>query len=481
MGGWCWWWLACDGPGEPPRTDPEPSADHSAAATAHTGVHTGAPDPTGDSATTTDVPLELRCALQPDNALRVECLVSVDVPQPVELRFRKVDGTGVERVRRSDTVADRHALTLWFLAPDTDYAVTATSADGAEPVEVVVRTGTLPLFADVRVRATGTSSAGLFLSTSPCPGGAAVVWDPNAAEVLWYQQLNAAAGAFLEGVSLTDEGTLLGLAQGTVVEVDWTGATVRTLAAGVDLPNYAHHDAFKRNGLTYVIFQEQPPGWDVWSDGFYVFDSVGLSWEWHLADFASPSPGGPNPLNDWSHANGVWADATGDVLVSFRHLSGVVKVEGDPLDPEFGQVSWRLSGEGDSDLGSDFTLVEGAGLPGFQQQHNPHVLSDGTLTLFDNRRGFERSRILDLALDEGAGTATVTRIWDVPGNLAAGGHCDFQGSALRTAAGNPVATCAPFRTGTEYDAVTGDVVWTGSVACGPQGGSYVPRFVPFEE
>ncbi len=476
-------WIVLAGCAGPTGDDPPDRDPTDGAATDHTGPvtdgHTGGSS--GGAHSAPDTAISATCALQPDNSLRVDCEVTVDPPQAVEVRYRRADGAGRERVRRSDAPADRHDLTLWYLSPDADHEIEVHPADGGAPFVTVVRTGALPAVADVVVQTEGTSSAALFGSTSPCPGGAGIVWDPATREVVWYQPFGGGPGGFLEGVSFSDEGTVLGLSAGAVTEVDLAGDRVRLLRQGLELPLRAHHDVFRRAGLTYVLFQEVLPPDDVWIDGFYVFDAGGLLWEWHLADVVPP----PQPQGrfgtDWSHANAVWADASGDVYVSFRHLSAVVKVEGDPADPAFGEIRWRLAGTADSPLGTDLSLDTGAGLPGFEQQHNAHVLDDGTLTLFDNRQGLERSRILDLAVDEAAGTATAVRWWDVPGELSGPGHCDFQGSAWRTAAGNPVATCAPFRTGTEYDAVTGEVVWTGTLTCATGSGTYVPRFVPLEE
>jgi hypothetical protein len=483
-------WLAvvgCSGPAADDADDVTPTSTHSALA-AHTGevddhtggaLHTGRPPEHTDTRPT--VITSASCALQPDNSLRFDCHVEVDPPQALEIRYRKADGSGVERVRRSETAAGVHDLTLWYLAPETDYTFTVVPSDvEAQPFDGAIRTNTLPLVADVEVTTTGTSTSELYLTTSPCPGGAAVVWDPATAEVLWYQRLGFAAGAFLEGVSATDDGTIIGLANGAVREVSLAGATLRDLRAGIDFPDRVHHDVFKRNGLIYVLFQEtiQVPE-DVMIDGFYVFDSLGLSWEWRLADFVTPDPANFGAFgNDWSHANSVWADDTGDVLVSFRHLSGVVKVEGDPLDPAFGQVLWRLAGEEDSELGSDFVVAAGES---FERQHNAFVLPTGQLSLFDNRIGLSRSRVLEVSLDPTAGTATVDRTFDMPGDINIDGHCDFQGSAWRTPAGNPVATCAPFRKATEFDAASGDVLWTGEIDCRGAPGSYVPRFVPLSD
>lgn len=476
------WVLGCGGPpagdvGEAGDRD----EDHTGTVTGpETGDHTGSA--TGDSAgivvdTGPGAALTARCDLQSQNALRFDCDVRVDPPQPIEFRWQKSDGTGPERVHRDEAAAAVRSVVLWNFAPATDYDLRVI-AGGAE-VDLPLRTGVLPPSVDVDVASSGTSTAGRFLSTSPCVGGSALVFDPAGGDVLWYEPLGPGGGAFLEGVSWTDDDTVIGLVGGNVEEVAWDGSVVRQLFAGVDLPNRVHHDVFKRAGLIYVIFQEtvQVPT-DVWVDGFYVFDAVGLSWEWHLADFRTPDPAnlGRNGA-DWSHGNAIWADATGDVYASYRHLSAIFKIEGDPLDPAFGQPQWSLVGDVESVITGDLTL-RSIGLAGFEQQHNVHVLPSGELTMFDNRVGLERSRIVDLAVDPIAHTATMTREWPMPGNVSADGHCDFQGGAWRTDAGNPVGTCAPFREGKEFDAVSGDVVWSGQIQCRNGSSSYVPRFVP---
>lgn len=478
-----WWlvtgWVGCAGPTDDDKGDddgPRETASHTAEVD---------PDHTGHSGFVTDTSgetrLSARCQIQ-TNALRFDCRALVDPPQPVTMTWVAADGTGKVRSRRSDVVVALHDLVLWYFAGDRDYVVTVTTDDGAS-VDVPVRTGTPPGPVDVAVTTTGTSTADLFLSTSPCFGGIAMAWDPATQEVVWYEQLGFSLGQQLEGVSATDDGAVLGLAAGSTREVTWGGTIVRELRVGTDLPNHAHHDAFKRDGLTYVIFQEVVPGPpDVRVDGFYVFDAAGLSWEFHVTDVLRPDLENLGRKNtDWSHANAVWADAQGDVYASYRHLSAVVKVEGDPTSPQFGQALWKLVGDPTSVMTSDFALSSIGGLDGFEYQHNVHVLPGGELTLFDNRYGPERSRIVDLVVDDVAMTATMVRTWDVPGDLSAEGHCEFQGAAWRTAAGNPVATCAPFRKGTEFDAATGAVVWTGELNCRSGPGGYVPRFQPIDE
>jgi hypothetical protein len=482
---------ACDGEEgtDPPGGDTETDTDTETPPedTGETGVvlPTDTGD-TGDTETTGEPSISASCLPDPDNTLRFDCEVTVSPPSDVEIAFQKSDGTGVERVHTSGRVGSRHTVFLYFLAPEVTYDWVARPVGGVGPSDNgIVTTGALPAIARTRVEVDGTSTAKLLGMVAPCPGGAAIVVDPVTGEVVWYDRMSWNNGGQLEGVSFTEDDTVLGLGSGGIIERSWNGEKILDLAPGVDLPNRVHHDVSKRAGLVYSLFSEPyttPRGQDVSADGFYVIDPVlGVSWEWRLTDFVTPSVFGSPFVVDWSHANAVWADADLDVIVSFRHLSAILRIEGDPGAANFGQPIWQLSGQEDSDVESDFEILSvTGGETDFYQQHNAHLLPDGSLTVFDNRQGPEISRIIDLDLDEAAGTATITREYPMPGDPNVG-HCDYQGGAWRTAAGNPIATCAPNRTGVEFDAATAAVLWTGTVTCEGAGSGYVPRFVPLDQ
>ncbi len=116
---------------------------------------------------------------------------------------------------------------------------------------------------------------------------------------------------------------------------------------------------------------------------------------------------------DYAHGNALDVDAQGDILVSLRGTSQVVKI-----DRASGAVVWKLGG-----LSSDFTFVDDP-LEGFCGQHTAFWLPNGHLMLFDNGnfcavelsppRG-EVTRIVEYALDEEAMTARLVRSYQEEG------------------------------------------------------------------
>jgi hypothetical protein len=132
--------------------------------------------------------------------------------------------------------------------------------------------------------------------------------------------------------------------------------------------------------------------------------------EWHSLDhvpltestFPMKSPSG---TIDYFHLNSIGVDADGGLLVSARHTSGIYKV-----NRKSGEVEWRLGG-----TKSDFALPAEAQ---FSFQHDVRRHSDGTITIFDNNASNPKSppatRVLRLALDVGAKTASVHKSYALP-------------------------------------------------------------------
>ncbi|MCB0712736.1 MAG: aryl-sulfate sulfotransferase [Ignavibacteriae bacterium] len=101
------------------------------------------------------------------------------------------------------------------------------------------------------------------------------------------------------------------------------------------------------------------------------------------------------------HLNAIDRDSDGNLLLSLRNASQVVKV-----NSQTGEIVWRLGGKR-----SDFTFVDDP-LNGFARQHGIRRLTNGNVILFDN--GNEHtppaSRAVEYALDESAMTARL--VWE---------------------------------------------------------------------
>ena len=112
-------------------------------------------------------------------------------------------------------------------------------------------------------------------------------------------------------------------------------------------------------------------------------------WEWHayghvhLAESYSGKP--TSKPYDFFHVNSVQQLPNGNLLVSARHTSAVYEV-----DKRTGKILWALGGKH-----SSFKIGRGAN---FAWQHDARMLSDGTITIFDNGAGTYQSENQSRAL-----------------------------------------------------------------------------------
>lgn len=165
-----------------------------------------------------------------------------------------------------------------------------------------------------------------------------------------------------------------------------------------------HHDAIALpNGHWITLAQIQKdfsnltnyPGTTVTvtSDALVDIDPNGnVAWAWSAFDHLIPQDGGSdsNGLDinrnlqgwpDWTHSNAIVYTADGNLLLSMRHQSWVLK-----LDYENGKGSgnilWKLGQDG------NFTLLGGDPTQWFYGQHNPYIVSNNgsttTLAVYDD-------------------------------------------------------------------------------------------------
>ncbi|TRM57119.1 ASST-domain-containing protein [Schizophyllum amplum] len=105
-----------------------------------------------------------------------------------------------------------------------------------------------------------------------------------------------------------------------------------------------------------------------------------ILFEWHSLDHVDPSESYTKPLLtgynsslpwDYFHINAIDKDASGNYLVSGRHIHTLFSV-----DASSGDILWRLGGKN-----SDFTMGTDAD---FSWQHDGRWRSANTISLFDN-------------------------------------------------------------------------------------------------
>ncbi len=148
-----------------------------------------------------------------------------------------------------------------------------------------------------------------------------------------------------------------------------TGATVRGLTVEYN----------KNNGRNFV--------WNAF-DHFNVTDAL-----------PDVSLAGPN-VNPW-HGNAIDVDADGHLLVSWRSLGEITKI-----NSSTGEIIWRLGGRN-----NQFTFTNDP-LSGFSHQHGIRRLPNGNIILFDNGNMHTppSSRAVEYRLNETARTAEL--VWE---------------------------------------------------------------------
>ena len=140
------------------------------------------------------------------------------------------------------------------------------------------------------------------------------------------------------------------------------------------------------------------------------FDTAhNLVFQWNSLDHIFPTEeysqyGYTSTSFDYCHGNAISQDTDGNLLVSFRHLNAVYKI-----NHSTGGVIWRLGGKS-----SSFTFANDTGFSG---QHDVRCLGHGKISLFDNAfTTGHHSRAVIYRLDTAAWTATKT--WEYTPNPA---------------------------------------------------------------
>jgi hypothetical protein len=104
---------------------------------------------------------------------------------------------------------------------------------------------------------------------------------------------------------------------------------------------------------------------------------------------------------NWTHGNALDFDLDGKLLVSFRNLSEITKI-----DPVSGGVIWRLGGKR-----NQFAFVNSTS-PAFRGQHSVRFASGRGLMILDNLGTPGESRAELYNLDENSRTATLAHLYD---------------------------------------------------------------------
>ncbi len=236
---------------------------------------------------------------------------------------------------------------------------------------------------------------------------------------------------------------------GIMLEVDWEGNIVWE-----HRDPYHHHDARRTEsgGCLYMTVERMDdaqaarieggqPGTDshgMWSDVLVEVDATGNRvWEWHAAEHLDPERHVItfNDLRDeWSHGNTVAPLPDNRVMFSFRNISTV-----GIIDKASGAIAWQI---GDDVLA---------------QQHDPSLLDNGNVLIYDNgshsrRDPLPASRVIEV------NPATNEIVWQYRDNPPFNFFSAYISGARRLPNGNTLITEG--QVGRIFQVTPeGDVVW----------------------
>lgn len=285
--------------------------------------------------------------------------------------------------------AEDVVLPVLGLHPETEYILQVVAfGSRVETGEVLsFTTGSLP------------DDLPAYLAGGPAPSLGHVVFAAgpfglvldNAGRVVWYRRfpdgpgLNFQAqpnGRYVARPPPTDPAAV-----GPWVEIDPLGNITRTLGCVGELPS-RFHDLIAQPDGSYWILCDETRILDLSHLGGSVDASVigttvqhvgedgTLLFAWSPFDHFEVEHLDPDqvaaPAVNWTHGNALDLDGDGNLLVSFRNLSEITKI-----DTVTGEVVWRMGG-----AGNEFAFQEARA--GFARQHGLRVTGPDRFLLLDN-------------------------------------------------------------------------------------------------
>ena len=145
---------------------------------------------------------------------------------------------------------------------------------------------------------------------------------------------------------------------------------------------------------------------------------------------------------NWTHGNALDLDADGNLVLSFRNLSEVTKI-----DVRTGAIIWRMGGRR-----NQFAFVDAAS-PAFARQHSARAHAGGLL-LLDNLGDPAETRAEHYVVDEGARTVRLARSYGSAPPVVT----EIGGTVQPLAGGRTLVTFGTAGRVEEFDA-TGRLVW----------------------
>ena len=285
----------------------------------------------------------------------------------------------------------------------------------------------------------------------------------NTGRVVWYHHFPGGAGLSFQpqpNGRYTARPPPAAGAPAAWVEVDPLGSLTRKLGCARGLPARLHDLLTEPDGSFWVLCDEirtvdlssqgRSPEERVVGTAVQHIGAAGeLLFEWttfdnfeiDLRDLDEADMSGP--AINWTHGNALDLDADGNLLISFRNLNEITKV-----DTRTGAVIWRMGGSR-----NQFTFEDVAAVP-FVRQHSVRAVSPGQLLLLDNLGEPGRSRAELYQYDKGRRTVRLVVAHASSTGVIAG----LGGSTQMLSAGHMLVSFGNGGSVEEYDAV-GDLVW----------------------
>ena len=396
----------------------------------------------------------------PANVLSATVKVAVSGSDSIAVRF------GIDESMRDVTpsfaaTGDSAVAIMLGLLPETSYKsqVLAFNRCGVTRGAILsFTTGALPAELP-KFTASGSAPAPGYIAFAA--GNYGIVID-NSGRVVWYRHFPAGIGLNFQpqpNGTYTARPSAPPGQSGSWVEIDPLGNTTRTLTCANGLSPRLHDMIAQPDG-SYWLLCDEVRIVDLTAQGRSSDTRVtgtGVQWrrangdilfQWspfdHLEidlsilDAADLSGAAIN----WTHGNALDLDSAGNLLISFRNLSEVAKI-----NTSTGAVTWRMGGRK-----NQFTfgnLVP----PPFTRQHGVRFTSSRGILLLDNL-GEPSSRMEHYEFNENARTASLTRSKSSMGGVIA----QIGGSTQSLPAGHSLVSFGNGGGVEEYDSA-GTVVW----------------------
>jgi arylsulfotransferase ASST len=397
------------------------------------------------------------------NALSAIVSVHVRNADSVAVRFHlgDVPSAGDSVTPAVQTVGDSAAIPVLGLLPARRYVLRAIaySASGIVLGDAIeLTTGALPSDLPQYAASGADPSPGYVVFAAQLYG---LVID-NTGRVVWYRRFPNGPGlSFMaqpNGHYVARPATPDPTDVDSWVELDAMGNITRTLGCGLGLQPRPHDLISERDG-GYWLMCDEVRTMDLTAAGGVAqarvtgtaVQHVGvggtLLFHWSPFDHFAITDGEPTDRTganvNWTHGNALDFDVDDNLIVSFRNLREVTKI-----DAASGAVIWRMGGRR-----NQFTFLDSP-VPAFSGQHSARVPGPDALIILDNLGNAGESRAERYAVDQVGRTARLAHSYSsIPGVVT-----QIGGSVQSLPGGRTLVSFGTAGRVEEYDAA-GRMMW----------------------